>query len=103
MDGSSFHSSPSWRHRILFSSMLWSSFLLLGAVQLAASKVLSRRWENVAKKHSWVDIPKGWQLKQPASSNVFFDLKLGLKQHGMDDLIANLMEISNPAHSRFVH
>ncbi|KAH9479704.1 putative tripeptidyl-peptidase SED2 [Psilocybe cubensis] len=81
--------------------MLWTSFLLLGAVQLAASKAISRRWDDVAEKHSWVEVPKGWQFKQAADPNVFFNLKLGLKQHGMDDLIANLMEISDPFHSRY--
>ncbi|PPQ94446.1 hypothetical protein CVT25_002537 [Psilocybe cyanescens] len=81
--------------------MLWSSILLLGVAQLATSKVLSRRWDDVAEKHSWVEIPNGWQLKESAAPNVIFDLKLGLKQHGMDDLIANLMETSDPAHSRY--
>lgn len=82
--------------------MLWRSIILLGIAQLAASNGLTRRWDNVAEKHSWLDIPRGWQQKAPAASDLVFDLKLGLKQLGMDDLISNLMEISDPTHSRCV-
>ena len=82
--------------------MLWSSILLLGVAQLCASKVLSRRWDNVAEKHSWVEIPKGWQHKEHASPNHIFDMRIGLKQHGIEELIENLMEISEPTHPRSV-
>jgi tripeptidyl-peptidase-1 len=81
-------------------SMLWTSFLLLGLAQLCTSEVLTKRWDDVAEKHSWVETPRGWQLKGPASSKHIFQLKIGLKQHGLEDLVANLMEISDPAHSR---
>ncbi|KAF8903506.1 peptidase S8/S53 domain-containing protein [Gymnopilus junonius] len=81
--------------------MLWSSVLLLGAAQLCASSVLSRRWNDLAEKHSWVDIPRGWQIKGPAPPNHIFELRIGLKQNGMDKLIENLMEISDPTHARY--
>ncbi|KAF8972690.1 peptidase S8/S53 domain-containing protein [Flammula alnicola] len=81
--------------------MLWSLPLVLGLVQLSASKALVKRWDDVAEKHSWVDIPRGWELKAPAPANYMFDLRIGLKQHGIDDLIDNLMEISDPFHSRY--
>ncbi|KAF9564221.1 subtilisin-like protein [Agrocybe pediades] len=81
--------------------MLWSSILLLGVAQLCASKVLSRRWENVAEKHSWVEIPKGWQHKAPAPAGHLFDMRIGMKQHGIEELIENLMEISDPTHHRY--
>jgi len=80
--------------------MLWTSFLLLGLAQLCTSNVLTKRWDDVAEKHSWVETPRGWQLKGPAPSKHIFQLKIGLRQHGMEDLIANLMEISDPTHSR---
>ncbi|KAF4610501.1 hypothetical protein D9613_006689 [Agrocybe pediades] len=81
--------------------MLWSSILLLGVAQLCASKVLSRRWEDVAEKHSWVEIPKGWQHKAPAPADHLFDMRIGMKQHGIEELIENLMEISDPTHHRY--
>ncbi|KAF8903511.1 peptidase S8/S53 domain-containing protein [Gymnopilus junonius] len=40
--------------------------------------------------------PRGWQMKGPAPSNHIFELRIGLKQDGMDKLIENLMEISDP-------
>ena len=80
--------------------MLWTSFLLLGLVQLCTSEVLTKRWNDVTEKHSWVETPRGWRLKGPAPLNHIFQLKIGLKQHGFEDLVANLMEISDPAHSR---
>jgi tripeptidyl-peptidase-1 len=81
--------------------MLWSPLVLLGIAHLCASKALSRRWDDVAEKHSWVDVPRGWQLKSSAPSNLLFDLRIGLKQNGMDSLIGNLMEISDPTHHRY--
>jgi tripeptidyl-peptidase-1 len=81
--------------------MLWSSILLLVAAQLCTSRILSRRWDDVAEKHAWVDIPRGWQLKAPAPANHHFELRIGLNQQGIDELIANLMEISDPTHSRY--
>ncbi|KAF8903507.1 peptidase S8/S53 domain-containing protein [Gymnopilus junonius] len=81
--------------------MLWSSIILLVAAQLCASTVLSRRWNDLAEKHSWVETPRGWQVKGPAPSNHIFELRIGLKQDGMDKLIENLMEISDPTHARY--
>lgn len=82
--------------------MLWGLLVLLGVAQMGASKALSRNWANVAEMHSWIDIPRGWEQKAPAPSNLVLDLKLGLKQPGMDDLISNLMEISDPSSARCV-
>ncbi|KDR68017.1 hypothetical protein GALMADRAFT_272863 [Galerina marginata CBS 339.88] len=81
--------------------MLWSSILYLGFVQLCASRALSRRWDDLAEKHSWVEIPQGWQLKAAAPADHLFELRIGLKQHGIEELIENLMEISDPTHLRY--
>jgi len=81
--------------------MLWSSVLILGLAQLSTSKIL-RRWNDVAEKHSWVEVPNGWEYKAPAAADHLFELRIGMKQSGMDELIANLMEISDPSHSRHV-
>ncbi|PPQ75676.1 hypothetical protein CVT26_001854 [Gymnopilus dilepis] len=81
--------------------MLWSTIILLAAAQSCAASVLSRRWDDLLEKHSWTDIPRGWQLKGPAPADHMFDLRIGLKPDGMEKLIENLMEISDPDHARY--
>jgi tripeptidyl-peptidase-1 len=85
------------------SKMLLVSLLVFGLVQLGISKTILKRWDNVAPKHSWSEIPRGWEYKAPASSNYVFELRIGLKQNKINDLIDNLMEISDPTHPRFYH
>ena len=73
---------------------------LLALAQLALATPHLRRWDNFAEKHSWVEVPKGWSFKTDPPVDYTFDLKIGLKQDGMDDLIGHLMEISDPSHER---
>jgi tripeptidyl-peptidase-1 len=84
--------------------MLLLVTLFLGLAHVAAitnCKPL-KRWEDLAVKHSWIEIPGGWEYKAPAPADHVFELRVGMKQHRMDELIANLMEISDPEHPRFV-
>ncbi|TFK39451.1 peptidase S8/S53 domain-containing protein [Crucibulum laeve] len=81
--------------------MLWSSALVIGLLQLCAAKPLTKRWDDLAEKHSWVEIPKGWELHSEAPSDHIFELRIGLKQDKIDDLIATLMETSDPFHERY--
>lgn len=80
--------------------MLWSSIFVVGLAQLGVSKPLHRRWDDFAEKHSWVDIPRGWTFSAPAPADHVFELRIGLKQDKVNDLIANLMEVSDPFHER---
>lgn len=82
--------------------MLWSSFLVLGLAQLAMSNPLVKRWDDFAEKHAWVEVPRGWEHKGAAPADHVFDMRIGLKQDGINDLIDNLMEISDPFHARYV-
>lgn len=82
--------------------MLWSSTLILALTHLCVAKPLSKRWDNLAEKHSWVDIPRGWEYLSPAPADMSFDLRVGLKQDKIEDLIATLMETSDPTHERYV-
>lgn len=81
--------------------MLWSSTVVLSFLHLCLSKPLVRCWDDLVEKHSWADIPKGWDFDSPAPANYVFDLRIGVKQAGIEDLIANLMEISDPGHGRY--
>jgi tripeptidyl-peptidase-1 len=82
--------------------MLWSFLLVLGLVQLGTSKTLLKRWDNPALKHAWPEVPHGWERIAPAPSNHILQLRIGLKQNRIDDLIHNLMEISDPISPRYI-
>ncbi|KAF8625030.1 hypothetical protein AX17_006944 [Amanita inopinata Kibby_2008] len=81
--------------------MLWRSALILGLLQLSSASPLQRRWNDLAEKHAWLEVPKGWAYESAAPSDHMFDLRIGLKQDKFDQLIANLMETSDPYHERY--
>lgn len=88
--------------------MWWSSAVVLGLLHsfpvFVDSKPLesiNRRWDDLVEKHSWVDVPQGWSFETFAPQDYIFDLRIGLKPTGMDQLIADLMEISDPSHDRY--
>lgn len=80
--------------------MLWRSVLVLGVARLAFGTPLQRRWDDFAEKHSWLDVPKGWSFESAAPPDYSFDLRIGLKQDKFDQLLANLMETSDPFHEK---
>ena len=47
-------------------------------------------------KHSWPDVPKGWNLQGVPPADHPISLKIALKQGRIDDLIATLYEVSDP-------
>jgi tripeptidyl-peptidase I len=82
--------------------MLWSLFLTLGLGQLCTSTPLAKRWDDLVEKHSWPEVPRGWQNLGSAPSDHTLDLRIALKQDKFDELVATLFEVSNPEHERFV-
>jgi len=83
--------------------MLWRFGSVLLLAHLMTATPLVRRWNDFTEKHSWIQIPKGWELFSEAPSDYTFDLRIGLKQNGMEKLIENLMETSDPSHVRYVN
>lgn len=81
-------------------TMLWTPLIALSLVHLCASNPLNRRWGDLADKHSWVDIPRGWEYHSAAPADHLFNLRIGLKQDRIDDLIASLLETSDPTHEK---
>ncbi|KAF9460533.1 peptidase S8/S53 domain-containing protein [Collybia nuda] len=75
--------------------------LILTLIQTSIAGSLTKQWEDLRVKHSWIDIPRGWEYLSPAPGNMSFDLRLGLKQNKIKDLISSLMETSNPSHERY--
>ncbi|KAG6830402.1 hypothetical protein H0H92_000898 [Tricholoma furcatifolium] len=80
--------------------MIWHAALVLGLAQFGAA-TLSKRWNDVTVKHSWAEVPRGWEYRSSAPADYKFDMRLALKQHNIDALIANLLETSDPHHSRY--
>lgn len=54
-------------------------------------------------KHSWGDIPRGWTYHSTPPPDDTFELRIGLKQARIDELIDRLLEISDPNHSRYAY
>ena len=83
--------------------MLSASLLFLGLLQLAVSKpLLSKRWNEFDVKHSWAEVPRGWELHGPAPEDYKFNMRIALKQDRFEDLVTSLYEVSDPYHSRYV-
>ncbi len=83
--------------------MLWTSALLLGTLSVAAAEQSIRmRWVDFKVKHSWVEVPKGWELHGPVSPDHTIDMRIGLKQNNFDELVSTLFEVSDPFHPKYV-
>ncbi|KAF7422431.1 hypothetical protein PC9H_010587 [Pleurotus ostreatus] len=80
--------------------MLWS-LIFLGLVQSSLAAPPIKRWDAMAEKHSWTEVPQGWEYHSPAPQGMSFQLRIGLKQDRVDDLIRDLYEVSDPAHHRY--
>lgn len=80
--------------------MLWYSAIVLGLVPLCVCKPLVKRWDDLAEKHSWVEIPRGWKYIAAPPKDHLLDMRIGLKQDKLDELINSLYEVSDPAHAR---
>ena len=52
-------------------------------------------------KHAWAQIPRGWEEIGIPSPDHPVTLKIGLKQHKMEELIDTLHQVSNPFHPNY--
>ncbi|KAJ6616964.1 peptidase S8/S53 domain-containing protein [Mycena sp. CBHHK59/15] len=82
--------------------MLWLSAFVLGVVQLSVAKPLaSKRWDDVSLKHSWIEVPRGWEFHSTPAEDASLDMRIGLKQNKLEELITSLYEVSDPAHEKY--
>ncbi|KZP30476.1 subtilisin-like protein, partial [Athelia psychrophila] len=81
--------------------MIWSTALVFALVQVCLANPVSKRWEDVSVRHSWTEVPQGWELQGAAPADHNMNLRIGLKQDKMDELIQQLYEVSDPAHSKY--
>jgi tripeptidyl-peptidase-1 len=76
----------------------------LGLAQLCISTPLNgHQWDDFVGKHAWEEIPQGWEYHSPAPDNHLLEMRIGLKQDKLDELISTMYEVSDPAHERCVH
>lgn len=69
------------------------------ALALAASA--SPLSPDFTTRHSLREVPSGWTSVARAPAEHKIDLKIGLKQARMAELLATLGEVSDPAHARY--
>ncbi|KAJ6458108.1 peptidase S8/S53 domain-containing protein [Mycena vitilis] len=81
--------------------LLSSAFLLLFAGLSGAKSIASKRWNDLAVKHSWADTPRGWEFRSSPPADHLLDMRIGLKQNKLQELISTLYEVSDPAHKRY--
>jgi tripeptidyl-peptidase-1 len=78
------------------------SGLLFGLLQVCVSNPLVvKRWDDLELRHSWSEIPRGWELMGPAPADHNLEMRIGLKQDRIDELISTLYQVSDPAHEKY--
>jgi tripeptidyl-peptidase-1 len=53
------------------------------------------------EKHSWVEVPRGWEFVRSAPADHTLDMRVGLKQARFDELVESLFEVSDPSHEKY--
>lgn len=81
--------------------MLGPLTIALSLAILAGSSPLNARFDDFSVKHAWVEVPAGWVSTGPAPADHLLDMRIGLKQARLDELISSLYEVSNPTHHRY--
>ncbi|QRV80027.1 tripeptidyl-peptidase I [Ceratobasidium sp. AG-Ba] len=56
---------------------------------------------SLTTRHVLHRVPSGWTSVAPAPSDHLIDMRIGLKQGRMDELLATLVQVSNPGHERY--
>ena len=73
--------------------------LLVGAT---LCRHLQKRWDDFKVKHEWIEgAPRGWKVLGPAPSDERLNVRIGLKEDRIEDLIENLFAVSDPSHHRY--
>ncbi|KAJ7173519.1 peptidase S8/S53 domain-containing protein [Mycena filopes] len=81
--------------------LLLPAFVLLLAGLSGAKPLSGKRWNDLAVKHAWVETPRGWEFQSAPPADHLLDMRIGLKQAKLEELISSLYEVSDPAHERY--
>lgn len=74
---------------------------LLPAVFAFNAQAAPAHHSKFAVRHAWVKVPSGWEEHGVPSSDHPITMKIGLKQHRMDELIDTLYQVSDPLHPNY--
>jgi tripeptidyl-peptidase-1 len=74
--------------------------VLMAFALVGLATPFDKRWVDMREKHSWVNIPRGWELHTPAPANHTLDMHIWMKQAGLDNLLSDLLQVSDPTHRR---
>ena len=82
--------------------MLVSILLSIASLQAVAvlATPLARRWTDFELKHSWADVPEGWEVHSDPPESHKMDIRIGLKQGRFEELVDHLYQVSDPFHER---
>ncbi|KAG8739823.1 hypothetical protein FRC10_005084 [Ceratobasidium sp. 414] len=74
---------------------------LLPLLALSFISSASSRTLEFTTRHVLHAVPTGWEAVAPAPADHLIDMRIGLKQARMDDLLAILAQVSDPGHVRY--
>ncbi|KAJ6485625.1 peptidase S8/S53 domain-containing protein [Mycena sanguinolenta] len=82
--------------------MLLLSTLVVALAGFSSAKPLSdKRWNDVSVKHRWVEIPRGWEFQSTPPEDHLLEMRIGLKQNKLEELVSALYEVSDPTHEKY--
>lgn len=74
---------------------------VLSILALALLSSASPLSVDFTTRHALHEVPSGWTVVARAPAEHKIDLRIGLKQGRMAELLATLGEVSDPAHARY--
>lgn len=80
--------------------LVWPIIAL--ALAQASATPLAKRFEDFSVRHSWNEVPKGWEFHSTPAPDHRFELRIGVNKANPDDLVRTLYEVSDPKHNRHV-
>jgi tripeptidyl-peptidase-1 len=81
--------------------LVLSTFVVVLAGLSGAKPLSSKRWNDVSVKHRWAEVPRGWEFHSTPPEDHFLEMRIGLKQNRIDELVSALYEVSDPAHEKY--
>ncbi|KAI9463220.1 subtilisin-like protein [Lactarius psammicola] len=79
-----------------------SVFFVITAVPLGClAALLSPRWDDLKLMHTWKVVPENWECLGHPHASTTINLRIALRPHRENALIAALYQVSSPRHPRY--
>lgn len=79
---------------------MWWVIVLLATIVSRTTPTITG-FGDYTVKHAWSEVPRGWTYQSTPPSDHVFQLRIGLKQERITDLIDRLAEVSDPDHPSY--